>query len=185
MRREWECFPLHHGLAIPTCITARASRTCRDACRDRLLSVSFEFGGGKNLPGIPGAYATRNFAHQKCIVSWRFHQHSVWPVGKVIHHWRMLPFPQQDMAKVLLGRWSWLVAVLIAGNAIGSLNGGILAGSRLCFASARECHLPRFLSLIHYRSLAPVVSLCLQVSSNSASFNSFTPAKCRSNSKNI
>ena len=34
----WECrerFPRHRGLAIPTCITARASRTCRDACRDR------------------------------------------------------------------------------------------------------------------------------------------------------
>ena len=28
-------FPRHCGLAIPTCITARASRTCRDACRDR------------------------------------------------------------------------------------------------------------------------------------------------------
>ena len=27
-------FPRHRGLAIPTCITARAWRTCRDACRD-------------------------------------------------------------------------------------------------------------------------------------------------------
>ena len=36
MRRECrERFPRHHGLAIPTCITARALRTCRDACRDR------------------------------------------------------------------------------------------------------------------------------------------------------
>ena len=36
MRRECrECFPRHCGLAIPTCITARASRTCRDVCRDR------------------------------------------------------------------------------------------------------------------------------------------------------
>ena len=26
--------PGHRRLAIPTCITARASRTCRDACRD-------------------------------------------------------------------------------------------------------------------------------------------------------
>ena len=30
-----ERFPRHRGLAIPTCITARAWRTCRDACRDR------------------------------------------------------------------------------------------------------------------------------------------------------
>ena len=30
-----ECFPRHSGLAIPTCITARAWCTCRDACRNR------------------------------------------------------------------------------------------------------------------------------------------------------
>ena len=36
MRRECrERFPRHCGLAIPTCITTRAWRTCRDACRDR------------------------------------------------------------------------------------------------------------------------------------------------------
>ena len=47
MRRECrERFPRHRRWAIPTCITARASRTCRDACRDRWLSVSFEIGGG-------------------------------------------------------------------------------------------------------------------------------------------
>ena len=39
MRRECrERFHRHRGLAIPTCITARASRTCRDACRDCLTS---------------------------------------------------------------------------------------------------------------------------------------------------
>ena len=43
MRRECrERFPHHRRWAIPTCITARASRTCRD----RQLSVSFEIGGG-------------------------------------------------------------------------------------------------------------------------------------------
>ena len=36
MRRECrERFPYHRRLAIPTSITARAWRTCRDACRDR------------------------------------------------------------------------------------------------------------------------------------------------------
>ena len=46
MRREGrERFPRHRGLAIPTCITARTSRTCRDA-------VSFGVGGGENVPGI-------------------------------------------------------------------------------------------------------------------------------------
>ena len=29
-----ECFPCHRWLVIPTCIKARAWRTCRDACRD-------------------------------------------------------------------------------------------------------------------------------------------------------
>ena len=36
VRRECrERFPRHRGLAIPTCITARAWRTCRDAYHDR------------------------------------------------------------------------------------------------------------------------------------------------------
>ena len=45
-------------LAIPACITARASRTCRDSCRDRLSRS-----GEENIPGIPGACATRNFTY--------------------------------------------------------------------------------------------------------------------------
>ena len=61
MHRECrERFPRRRGLAIPTCITARASR---DACRDRYPVVSFEIGGGENVPGIPGACATRNFTY--------------------------------------------------------------------------------------------------------------------------
>ena len=64
MRRECQGrFPRHHGLAIPTCITTRASRTCRDACRDHLLAVSLEVGGGENVSGIPSACATRNFTY--------------------------------------------------------------------------------------------------------------------------
>ena len=53
----------HFGLAILTCITALAWRTCRDACRDRKLAVSFEVSGGKNVPGITVAWATRNFTY--------------------------------------------------------------------------------------------------------------------------
>ena len=48
----------NHQLAIPACITARASRTCPDACRDRLTR-----GGGENVPGIPGACATRKVTY--------------------------------------------------------------------------------------------------------------------------
>ena len=46
-------------LTIPACITARASRTCCDACRDCYPVRS----GGENITGIPGACATRNFAY--------------------------------------------------------------------------------------------------------------------------
>ena len=62
-RNAGNVFPHHRGLAIPTCIAARAWRTCRDACRDRYLAVSVEVGGGENVPGIPGACATRNFTY--------------------------------------------------------------------------------------------------------------------------
>ena len=43
---------------VPWCITA-----CRDECRDRYLAVSFEVGGGENVPGIPRARAIRDFAY--------------------------------------------------------------------------------------------------------------------------
>ena len=59
MRREFrEHFPRaadfkgNRQLAILACITARVSRTCRDACQGRLPAVA-----GKNVPGIPGACA--------------------------------------------------------------------------------------------------------------------------------
>ena len=37
----------NHYIAIPACITSRASRTCRDACRDRLPTVA-----GKTFPAF-------------------------------------------------------------------------------------------------------------------------------------
>ena len=44
LRMRWECrerFPHHRGWAIPTCITTRVWRTCRDACRDGSLTSRF------------------------------------------------------------------------------------------------------------------------------------------------
>ena len=41
-------FKGNRWLAIPACITARAWRTCRDACRDRLPAVT-----GKTFPAFP------------------------------------------------------------------------------------------------------------------------------------
>ena len=66
LRMHRECrerFPRHRELVIPTCITARAWRTCRDACRDQQLAVLLEIGGEENVPGIPGACAARNFPY--------------------------------------------------------------------------------------------------------------------------
>ena len=64
MRRECRVhFPRLRGLAILTRITTRALRTCRDACRDRQIAVSFKVGGGENVPGIPGACATHTFPY--------------------------------------------------------------------------------------------------------------------------
>ena len=37
------------------------SRTCREACRESYLAVSFKVGGGENAPSISGARAPRNF----------------------------------------------------------------------------------------------------------------------------
>ena len=58
-----ERFSHHRILVIPTCIMARDWRTRRDACQDRLLAVSFEVGGGENVPGIAGACATHKFTY--------------------------------------------------------------------------------------------------------------------------
>ena len=52
-----ERFSHHRGLVV------RARRTCRDACRDRYLAISFEVGGGENVPSIHSIYATRNFTY--------------------------------------------------------------------------------------------------------------------------
>ena len=73
-----ESFPRHRGLAIPTCITARASRTCRGACRDRYLAVFFEVGGGEIVPGIPGTCTTRNIC-----VSGKRSMHDVVPIWNI------------------------------------------------------------------------------------------------------
>ena len=50
-------FKGNRKLAIPTCITARASRTCRDACRDRQPAVA-----GKTFPAFP-AHAQHIILH--------------------------------------------------------------------------------------------------------------------------
>ena len=45
-----ECLSHSRGLAIPTCIMARAWRTCRDPCRGRLLTFRLKSVAGKTFP---------------------------------------------------------------------------------------------------------------------------------------
>ena len=64
MRRECrERLPCPRGLVIPTCITARASCTYRDACRDSWPAVPFEVGGGEDVYRIPGACENHKFTY--------------------------------------------------------------------------------------------------------------------------
>ena len=66
LRMRLECrerFRRHCGLAIPTCIKARACRMHRDACEGLLNNGFFEIGCGEDAPGIPCACATHNFAY--------------------------------------------------------------------------------------------------------------------------
>ena len=56
MRRKYrERFPRHPGLANPPCITVRAVM--------HVGMLTSSGGGGENVPGIPGARTTRNFAY--------------------------------------------------------------------------------------------------------------------------
>ena len=115
MHRECvECFPRHQGLAIPTCITARAWCTCRDACRDRKLVVSFEVGGGENVPGIPNAcvFAYMVTAPFKAItphdvITWKHITDGLW--GESIRH-QLIPLTNKPV-RLGLGGFFFLISV--------------------------------------------------------------------------
>ena len=73
MRRECrERFPRHHGLAIPTCVTARARRTCRDACRDHLLAVSFKVIHSRRMRNLQ--LCTSGKRPITCVILWKCSQ---------------------------------------------------------------------------------------------------------------
>uniref|UniRef100_A0A8D2DTC9 B(0,+)-type amino acid transporter 1-like n=1 Tax=Sciurus vulgaris TaxID=55149 RepID=A0A8D2DTC9_SCIVU len=59
----------------------------------------------------------------------------------------------------ILGSWAWLVPLAVALSTFGSVNGVFLGGSRVCYAAAREGHMPRFLSMIHVHHLTPAPAL--------------------------
>ena len=59
-------FEGNRKLAIPACITARAWRTCRDACRDRLPAVA-----GKTFPAFPAHAHPQFCVSGKRPIRWR------------------------------------------------------------------------------------------------------------------
>ena len=117
-RMRWECrerFPRHRWLAIPTCITARAWSTCRDACRDRQLAVSFEVCGGENVSSIPGASATRHFGYP-VRGPWESFPH-YWPFPKWIHGSPLwVPSQKDSGAEVWCALWCKLEKSRVVSN---------------------------------------------------------------------
>ncbi|XP_042536715.1 b(0,+)-type amino acid transporter 1-like [Dipodomys spectabilis] len=61
--------------------------------------------------------------------------------------------------KQVLGSWAWLMPVAVALSTFGSVNGTFFSGSRVCFAAAREGHMPHLLSMLHVYHLTPAPAL--------------------------
>ncbi|KAL6051507.1 hypothetical protein STEG23_011312, partial [Scotinomys teguina] len=80
----------------------------------------------------------------------------------------------------VLGSWAWLVPLGVALSTFGTVNGGFFSGSRLCYAAAREGHMPQLMSMIHVHRLTPApamifttaVALVLVIPGN---FSTFQP----------
>uniref|UniRef100_A0A8C0ZW16 B(0,+)-type amino acid transporter 1 n=1 Tax=Castor canadensis TaxID=51338 RepID=A0A8C0ZW16_CASCN len=59
----------------------------------------------------------------------------------------------------VLGSWAWLVPLAVALSTFGSVNGTFFGGSRVCYAAAREGHMPQLLSMVHVHRLTPTPAL--------------------------
>lgn len=59
----------------------------------------------------------------------------------------------------VLGRFHWVMPVFVALSAMGGLNGGIFAGSRILVAGARQGQLFSALDTIHVNRLSPIPSV--------------------------
>ena len=82
-------FKIKRGLAIPACITARASRTCRDACRNCLPTVA-----GKTFPAFPAHAHPQFYVFGKRPMPWAM--------------WKSLGHGSQRSSNV----WIWLIIQL-------------------------------------------------------------------------
>ncbi|KAI5102574.1 b(0,+)-type amino acid transporter 1-like isoform X1, partial [Silurus meridionalis] len=59
----------------------------------------------------------------------------------------------------VLGSWGWVMSIAAALSSFGTLNGSFFGGGRVCFAAAREGHMPSILSMAHVKHLTPSPAL--------------------------
>ncbi|XP_064640838.1 b(0,+)-type amino acid transporter 1-like [Lineus longissimus] len=59
----------------------------------------------------------------------------------------------------VLGSASFIIPISVALSTFGACNGSAFSGARLCFAAAREGHLPGLLSMVHVGSYTPLTAL--------------------------
>ena len=70
----------------------------------------------------------------------------------------------QTFADKMMGAAAFIMPLLVATSALGSLSCHIMTSSRLCFVGARQGHFPDFLSLITIDKNLPKPSLIFLVS---------------------
>ncbi|XP_028038510.1 Y+L amino acid transporter 1-like [Bombyx mandarina] len=64
-----------------------------------------------------------------------------------------------DFASKIAGWLSWIMPTLVAIATLGGLSVNIMTSSRMCFAGARNGHLPEILAHINIKCMSPVPSL--------------------------
>ncbi|XP_028164775.1 Y+L amino acid transporter 2-like [Ostrinia furnacalis] len=64
-----------------------------------------------------------------------------------------------DFAIAILGFMRWVMPVLVSMATMGGLTVHIMTSSRMCFAGARNGHMPELLAHINMKSMTPVPSL--------------------------
>ncbi|KAI5618842.1 b(0,+)-type amino acid transporter 1-like isoform X1 [Silurus asotus] len=78
--------------------------------------------------------------------------------------WANLAFVLEEVKKPensnkVLGSWGWVMSIAAALSSFGTLNGSFFGGGRVCFAAAREGHMPSILSMAHVKRLTPSPAL--------------------------
>ena len=71
----------------------------------------------------------------------------------------------------MFGTFTWVVQILVALSALGSLHSCIFGASRVFFVGARNGHLPKALALIHLEKLTPAPAIMFIVKTSLHNFS--------------